>query len=115
MSLSTAGKNLLAAAYPELFVKLHTGTAGAEGTEHAAAEATRKAFTPTSATAGVRKNTALMKWGAFSGAEEIKEISLWSALTGGTCYQVITLETARAIEAGGFFEIPAEALSLTVA
>lgn len=115
LSLSTAGKNLLAGAYPsEVWIKLHTGTAGAEGTEHAAAETTRKSATLGAASAGVRKSSTAQKWGAFAAGEEIKEISLWSAATAGTCYQVITLETARAIELGGYFEMAAEALSVSV-
>lgn len=93
-------------------VGIATGNPGADGTANPSAAA-RKAVTWTApATGGDFANTAdlLFTGGAASGPAAY--VTLWTALTGGTCkgYQAITGDTA--FNAAGEFTILAGALTV---
>lgn len=99
----------------KVFVKLHTGDPGEEGTSNAAGETTRKEVTSWGTpTAGVLKTAAAVKWSAVSTSETYKWVSLWDASTSGNCLWVIQLEAEKAVSAGDSFELAAEALSVSL-
>jgi hypothetical protein len=99
----------------KVFVKLHTGDPGEDGTANAAGEATRKEVpswgTPTS---GVLKSAAAVEWTNVSTSETYKYVSLWDASTAGNCLWVIQLEAEKAVSAGDSFKLAAEALSVSL-
>lgn len=68
----------------ELFVQLHTGNPGLACTANVAAETLRKAATFGSITADAITNTSLIEWAEYEHEEEIKWVSIWTALTGGS-------------------------------
>jgi hypothetical protein len=99
----------------KVYVKLHTGDPGEEGTANAAGETTRKEVsawgTPT---AGVLKTAAAQEWTNVSTSETYKWVSLWDAASGGNCLWVIQLEAEKAVSAGESFKLAAEALSVSL-
>jgi len=102
------------AAVAEVFVKLHTGDPGEEGTSNAAAETTRKKVTWAAAASGVIKNSAALKWEAVSTTETIKYVSLWDAAAAGNPLWSGALTAEKALTAGDNLEIKAEELSVSL-
>ena len=99
----------------KVFVKLHTGDPGEEGTANAAGETTRKEVTSWGTpTAGVIKTAAAQEWASVSTSETYKYVSLWDASTAGNCLWVIQLEAEKAVSAGDGFKLAAEALSVSL-
>lgn len=102
------------AAVAEVFVKLHTGDPGEEGTSNAATETTRKKVTWAAASSGTIKNSAALEWTSVSTSETYKFVSLWDASTAGNCLWSGALEAEKAVSSGDTFKIAAEGLSVSV-
>lgn len=88
-NLATPGANALLDGTPlpaTLWVQLHVGNPGANGTANVATETTRKSFTRTAAAGGVSANSGLMQWPAYPASETITHVSVWSASSSGTCW-----------------------------
>lgn len=111
MSLTNYGENLLLEKIPnEVYVKLHTGDPGEEGTANGATEVTRKKVTLGSPSSGVRKTTTAAKWEGVSTTETYKYVSYWDAITAGNPISSGALTAEKAMTAGDNFEIKAEEL-----
>lgn len=103
-------KNEAPTKYEKVWVKLHTGDPGEEGTANAATETNRKSVTLTGT--NPLKNNAAAEWPAVSTSETYKFISLWSAESAGTALWSGSLEAEKAVSAGDTFIIAKEALSV---
>lgn len=123
MSISNALENTLldlvfnATAYSgqaTVYTKLHTGDPGEDGTANAAGETTRKATTFGAAAAGVVTSDADIVWTNVSTTETYSYVSLWSALSGGTCLWTGPLAVAKAVVAGDTFTIPSGSLTVSL-
>lgn len=96
-----------------LYVKLHVGNPGADGTANPATETTRKAFTRSTSTTGTNSNDAAVTWPGIAGTEDATHFTAWDAATLGNCWLVGTV-TANPYTAGDTLEIPAGDLDLTL-
>jgi hypothetical protein len=115
MSISNHGEAELLEAVPdEVWVKLHKGDPGEEGTANAATETTRKKVTLGAAASSVRKSTGGAEWAGVSTTEEYDWISLWDASAAGNCWWVIQLEAGKSVTAGDTFKLPAEDISIAL-
>jgi hypothetical protein len=115
MSLANYGENAaLGAIANEVWIKLHTGDPGEEGTSNAATEATRKKVTLAAASGGTRKNSTTAEWTAVSTTETYKYFSLWDASTAGNCFGSGPLEPERSVASGDNVKVEAEKISVTL-
>ena len=88
-SLATPGANALldGTALPAtLYVQLHIGNPGTNGTANVATVTTRKSFTRTAGAAGASENVGLIEWLNYSTVETLSHVSVWSAAAAGTCW-----------------------------
>lgn len=98
----------------QIFVKLHTGSPGGDGTGNAAVETNRKQATfATPASAGAISNTTAIEWTNVSTNETITYVSLWTASTAGTFLGHDQI-TSAALNTGDTFRIPVGDLDLTL-
>jgi len=112
--IATPGANALldgTALGATLYVQLHTGDPGTNGTANVATESARKAFTRTAAAGGVATNVASIEWPSAAATETATHVSIWSAASGGTCWFVDDI-TDEAIDTGDLIVIAAGDLSL---
>lgn len=99
----------------ELWVKLHIGDPGADGTANAATETTRKQATfGTAASAGSISNTLAMAWTSVAGSEDYTHASVWDASTAGTFVFSGTI-TADAVTATNTFTIDVGGITVSLA
>jgi len=98
-----------------VWVRLHTGTTGTDGTSNNAANTVRQsaAFTDVAA-AGAISNTNLIEWTNVSNTETYSDVSLWTSSSAGTFLGEDTLSSTAAVTAGDTFRIPIGDLDLTV-
>lgn len=90
-NLSTPGANAVldGTAMPTtLYVQLHTGNPGTNGTANVAAETRRKSFTRTAGSGGASANDILIEWLDAAATEDLTHVSLWSASSAGVCWWV---------------------------
>src|SRR5215207_728652 len=66
-----------------VYVKLHIGDPGEDGTGNAAGNTTRQAITFGAAASGVITSNALVEWTSVSTTETYSYVSLWDASTAG--------------------------------
>ena len=99
-----------------VYVKLHTGEPGANGTANAATETTRKEATFSSASAGAIASDADITWTNIAGSQDATNFSAWDNLTAGNFLFSGTI-TGNAYVAGDTYTISSGALiaSLTLA
>lgn len=98
-----------------IYVKLHTGDPGEDGTSNAATETTRKEATFGSvASGGTISNTADIDWTDVSTTEEITDVSLWDAATDGNCLGAGSLTASRSLTAGDDFTIETGGLDVSL-
>lgn len=95
-----------------VYIKLHTGAAGEDGTSNAATETTRKAVTWNSASSGSISASATIEWTNVSTTETYSHWSAWDNSTAGNCLWVGALSSSAAVTAGDTFQITALTLSL---
>ncbi len=99
-----------------VYVKLHTGEPGANGTANAATETTRQEATFSSASAGAIASDADITWTNIAGSQDATNFSAWDNLTAGNFLFSGTI-TGNAYVAGDTYTIPSGSLtaSLTLA
>jgi hypothetical protein len=96
----------------DVYVKLHTGDAGEDGTSNAASEATRKVASWAAASSGSIATDATAEWTNVAATETYSHWSLWDALTSGNCLWTGALSSSAAVTAGDTFQITTLTLSL---
>lgn len=98
-----------------VYVKLHTGDPGEDGTANAATETTRQAATfGSAASGGTISNTAQIQWTSLAATETLTHISLWDASTGGNCLWTGALSSSVNVNSGGTFTIAIGDLDITL-
>ena len=95
-----------------VYVKLHTGDAGEEGTSNAATEDTRKVASWAAASSGSIATDATLEWTNVAATETYSHWSLWDAVTAGNCLWTGALSSSAAVTAGDTFQITSLTLSL---
>lgn len=103
-------------AIAEVWVQLHTGDPGTNGTANAAANTTRvQATFGTVASGGAIENTVAIAWTSVAASETYVWISLWSASTSGTYLGSAQLTSSKTVNAGDNFSIPIGDLDVLIA
>lgn len=95
-----------------VYVKLHTGDAGEDGTSNAATETTRKVAAWSAASSGSIATSATLEWTNVAATETYSHWSLWDALSSGNCLWTGALSSSAAVTAGDTFQITSLTLSL---
>lgn len=98
-------KNEAPAKAEKVYVKLHTGDPGEEGTSNAATETTRKEVTWGSISEGKVEGSNTPEWTSVSTEETYKYVSLWDASTAGNCLGSGALEAEKSVKAGDTFKL----------
>jgi hypothetical protein len=96
----------------DVYVQLHTGDAGEEGTSNAATEDTRKEADWAAASSGSIATSATLEWTNVAATETYSHWSLWDASTAGNCLWTGALSSSAAVTAGDTFQITTLTLSL---
>ena len=95
-----------------VYIKLHTGDAGEDGTTNAAANTTRKLASWSAASSGSIATSATLEWTNVSNTETYSHWSAWDSLTTGNCLWTGALSSSAAVTAGDTFQITSLTLSL---
>lgn len=98
----------------QVYVKLHIGDPGEDGTANAAGETTRKAASFGAASGGVCTSDADCAWTNVSTGETYSHVSFWDASTNGNCLGSGALTASKAVNAGDNFTIPSGSLTFTM-
>lgn len=107
------GANGAPGSVTNVYVKLHTGAPGEDGTLNAATETTRKEATFGAASGGTVSLSATVSWTNVSTTETYSHISLWDASTAGNCLAVGALTSSVSVTSGDNFDLTS--LDITVA
>jgi hypothetical protein len=113
--LATPGANALLDGTPipaTLYLQLHTGNPGTNGTANVADVSTREAFSRTAASGGVATNSTEIQWLDVPSTEDITHITIWGAATDGICWFIDNIAD-ESIFAGDTVTIVIGALSIT--
>jgi len=94
-----------------LYIQLHVGDPGPDGTASIAGTSTRKAATWAAASNGLIGMTADITWTATA-KESISHISYWDAVTSGRCLATDELDEAKNVFVGDTFDLPAATLQI---
>jgi len=113
--LNSVGNNT-SFAVTSVYVKLHVGDPGANGTANPATETTRKEASFSGASSGALASDAALTWTNIAGSQDATHFSAWDNISAGNFLFSGTV-TANAYTAGDTFTISSAALtvSLTVA
>lgn len=95
-----------------VYVKLHTGDAGEDGTSNAATETTRKVAAWSAASSGSIATSATLEWTNVAATETYSHWSLWDDVSAGNCLWTGALSSSAAVTAGDTFQITSLTLSL---
>lgn len=95
-----------------VYLKLHTGDPGEDGTANAASETTRQAASFASAASGSIVTDATVEWSGVAATETYSHWSMWDASTAGNCLWSGALSSSVSVTAGDTFRITALTLSL---
>jgi hypothetical protein len=95
-----------------VYVKLHLGDAGEEGTSSAAANTSRQSAAWATASSGAIATSATITWTNVSNTETYSHWSLWDNATAGNCLWTGALSASAAVTAGDTFQITSLTLSL---
>ncbi|NBW92459.1 MAG: hypothetical protein EBR53_08435 [Actinobacteria bacterium] len=108
--------NATAYSAANVYVKLHTGDPGANGTANAATETTRKEVTFAAASGGAIASDAAVTWTNIAGSEDASYFTAWDNASAGNFLFSGTI-TGNAYTAGDTYTIPSGSLtaSLTLA
>lgn len=107
------GANGAPSAVTNVYVKLHLGAPGDDGTANAAVETDRMEATFNAASGGAVALTATVSWTNVAATETYSHFSLWDASTAGNCLAVGALSSSVAVTLGDNFDLTA--LTVTVA
>lgn len=100
-------------AVAQVYVKLHVGDPGANGTANPATETTRKAVSFGVASAGVLASDADVSWTNIAGSEDANHFTAWDSLTTGNFLFSGTI-TANPYDAGDTYTISSGNLTATL-
>lgn len=95
-----------------LYVKLHTGDPGEDGTANAAANTSRQSAAWATASSGSIATSATISWTNVSTTETYSHWTLWDNATAGNCIWTGALSTSASVTAGDTFQITSLTLSL---
>ena len=95
-----------------VYIKLHTGDAGEEGTSNAASETTRKVAAWATAASGSIATSATLEWTNVAATETYTHWSMWDDVSAGNCLWTGALSSSAAVTAGDTFQITSLTLSL---
>lgn len=95
-----------------VYIKLHTGDPGEDGTTNAAGNTSRQAVTFSAASSGSMASSATVTWTNVSTSETYSHFSLWDASTAGNCLWSGALSSTAGVTAGDTFQITSLTLSL---
>lgn len=102
-------------AIAQVYVKLHIGDPGEDGTANAAGETTRKAASFGASSGGVGTSDALIEWTNVSTTEGYTHVSFWDAAAAGNCLGSGGITSPpKNVTAGDTFQIPSGSLTLTI-
>lgn len=108
---TTTGGGLPAA---DVYVKLHIGDPGEDGTANPAAETTREQASFAAAAAGSATTDADLDWAGVTAAETYSHVSLWDDPAAGNCLWTGALTAAKTVNAGDDFKILAGQLTVNL-
>jgi hypothetical protein len=98
-----------------VFVKLHIGDPGEDGTGNPAAHTTREEASFSAASGGAITNDADIEFTPLAADETISYVSGWDAATNGNCLWISNeMADPQAVNAGGLLRIPAGDLDITI-
>lgn len=100
-------------AVAQVYVKLHVGDPGANGTANPATETTRKAVSFGVASAGVLASDADVSWTNIAGSEDASHFTAWDNLTAGNFLFSGSI-TANPYDAGDTYTISSGNLTATL-
>ena len=100
-------------AIAQVYVKLHVGDPGANGTANPATETTRKAVSFGVASAGVLASDADVSWTNIAGSEDASHFTAWDNLTAGNFLFSGSI-TANPYDAGDTYTISSGNLTATL-
>ena len=95
-----------------VYVKLHTGDPGEDGTSNAATETTRQEVTFSAASSSSMASSATVEWTNVSTTETYTHFSLWDNASAGNCLWKGALSSSAAVTAGDTFQITSLTLTL---
>jgi len=95
-----------------VYIKLHTGDAGENGTSSAATETTRKSVSWSAASSGSISASATLEWTNVAATETYSHWSAWDNSTAGNCLWTGALSSSASVTAGDTFQITSLTLSL---
>jgi len=95
-----------------VYIKLHTGDAGEDGTSSAATETTRKSVSWSAASSGSISASATLEWTNVAATETYSHWSAWDNSTAGNCLWTGALSSSASVTAGDTFQITSLTLSL---
>ncbi|MBO3751537.1 hypothetical protein J5X84_36155 [Streptosporangiaceae bacterium NEAU-GS5] len=87
-----------------VFIKLHTGDPGANGTSNASAVTTRNQATWSAPSAGSMAISSLSSWNMTT-TETITHVSFWDASSGGNFLQSAALSASKPVSNGDTFSL----------
>lgn len=119
MSISNYAENKLldtlggtAFSVANVYLQLHTGDAGEDGTNNLAGETSRQQVTFGSASSGSIVSTGTVTWTSLSTAETLSHWSAWDASTAGNCLWTGALSGSATVAIGDTFQITSLGLTL---
>lgn len=96
-----------------VYVKLHVGDPGANGTSNAATETTRKSVSFAAASAGSLASDADVTWTNIAGSQDATHFTAWDNVSAGNFLFSGTI-TANAYTAGDTFTIASGSLTVSL-
>lgn len=96
-----------------VYVKLHTGDPGANGTANAATETTRKAASFGSASSGSLASDADITWTNIAGSQDATHFTAWDNVSAGNFLFSGTIN-GNAYTAGDSYVIPSGSLTVSL-
>ena len=96
-----------------VYVKLHVGDPGANGTSNAATETTRKAASFAAASSGSLASDADITWTNIAGSQDATHFTAWDNVSAGNFLFSGTV-TANAYNAGDTFTIASGSLTVSL-
>ena len=105
--------NATAYSAANVYVKLHIGDPGVNGTGNPATETTRQAVSFSAATAGGLTSDADVSWTNIAGSEDATFFSVWDNATTGN-FLFSGAITGNAYTAGDTFTIPSGSLTVSL-
>jgi hypothetical protein len=95
-----------------VYIALHTGSPGEDGTSNAATETSRESVSWNAASSGSMSSSATLEWTNVAATETYTHWSAWDNATAGNCLWYGALSASAAVTAGDTFQITSLTLSL---